>query len=261
MDVELCGVGLRYRSYASETVVFDGLDLTICHGERVGILGDNGCGKSTLLGLIAGLHRADAGQILWEGVSTPPPVVGYCPQDYSASLLPWFRIDQNLRLPLRLLGRRRHEAAEIVRAASDRFKIFIEKQQGRPEELSGGYQQRVALARALSVGAPLVALDEPFASQDSSTAETLAIRISEGLVALDATGVAVLHDVNHALIFASRIIVLGGQPARIVLDRHLPPSDDPRDIFSAYCLQLKREIHAARAPKSDGRRTIALVSP
>ena len=247
MHLEIDAVGLRYNRGGSETVVFDGLRLAIASAERVAILGDNGCGKSTLLGLIAGLLQPTGGEVRWNGASQPPDRVGYCPQDYAASLLPWFRVEQNLTLPLRLHGRGRREAAAISRETCLRLGISVGRPHARPEELSGGYQQRVALARTLAIDSQLIALDEPFSGQDTATAQNLAPGIGDDLARRGATAVAVLHDVNHAILFATRIVVLAGAPARIVLDRRLPPSKAQRNVFSEEALDLKRSVYEARA--------------
>src|SRR5256885_5060734 len=85
------------REFAGGVRAIDDLDLDIAAGEFVSILGPSGCGKSTLLRIIAGLDRADAGE-----VNVDRAHVAFVFQD--AHLLPWRNVLRNVTVPLELSG-------------------------------------------------------------------------------------------------------------------------------------------------------------
>ncbi len=150
------------------------INLTICEGEFVAIVGYSGAGKTTLISLLAGLIRPDSGEVRMHGrpVTEPSPERGVVFQNYS--LLPWLSVFGNVALAVDQLfpdwtidKRReyteRHIAMVNLSTASDK----------RPHELSGGMRQRVAVARALAMNPEVLLLDEPLSALDALTRATL----------------------------------------------------------------------------------------
>jgi sulfonate transport system ATP-binding protein len=204
------------RRAFGDTVVLDGLDLTIGAGEVVALLGGSGSGKTTLLRILAGLDDDATGD--WR-VSGSLAVVF---QEHR--LLPWKRVADNVALGVNGpdVGRRTAAAlAEVGLAGRER---------AWPAELSGGQSQRVAVARALVREPDLLLLDEPFGSLDALTrlrmqALFVRLRAEHGFAAL-----LVTHDVDEALLLADRTLVLDG--GRVIDDAPVPLShprapDDP----------------------------------
>ncbi|MGU3538491.1 ABC transporter ATP-binding protein [Methylobacterium sp. A54F] len=186
----------------------DGVSLTVAAGEIVGLLGDSGCGKSTLLRIVAGLERADSGEVRLDGASLlnrPPEArgVGLMFQDYA--LFPHLTVAKNVRFGL--AGRPRAQAADLARARL--AEVGLGHRAGSyPATLSGGEAQRVALARALAPGPRILLLDEPFSNLDRRTrdrvrADTVAVLREAGTTTL-----LVTHDPEEALGTCDRIALM-----------------------------------------------------
>jgi len=220
--IELCAV----RSFAGAAPV----SLCIGRGERVALLGRNGIGKSTLLRAIAGLARPESGSL------RRPPCVGYMPQDYRASLLPWLSVRDNVALPLRALAlsTREHDARLDDAIAVVGLPGSLLGQ--TPQRLSGGEQQLVALARSLAWQSQVVLFDEPLSALDVSTRASLRLRLAASLEARGLACVLVSHDLDDVLSLATRWVVLGGTAGELVEDQ---PVSVGRAALEAAVLGVK----------------------
>ncbi|MGP0086695.1 MAG: ABC transporter ATP-binding protein, partial [Steroidobacteraceae bacterium] len=109
--LRLEGLSKRYR--ADRPPILEGIDLNLRAGEYVAIMGESGVGKSTLLNLLAGLDRPDSGRVVLEGVDLSEldddattllrrRAVGFVFQAFH--VLPYLTVEQNVALPLELLG-------------------------------------------------------------------------------------------------------------------------------------------------------------
>ncbi|MAA79180.1 MAG: ABC transporter [Deltaproteobacteria bacterium] len=188
-----------------KTTVFSHLNLSMEHGEWVGLLGGSGCGKTTLLRCIAGLITPSEGSIHLEDkdITHSPPNergVGLVFQDYA--LFPTCTVQENINF-----GR----VSNAPTCAELLSLISLQGMEHRlPSQLSGGQQQRVALARALAAQPKLLLLDEPFANIDAYKKSSLIQELKHLL-----KGVAVLfvtHDRSDAMAIADRLAVfdMGG---------------------------------------------------
>jgi putative ABC transport system ATP-binding protein len=165
-----------YRSAGDEVAVLRGVDLDVAAGERVALSGESGSGKSTLLHLIAGLDRADGGEIWLTDASVGElsdarraalrrDRLGLVFQQFN--LIPSLNVDDNLAFQARIAGR--HDKAwhaELVERLG--LGALLKRY---PEQLSGGQQQRVAIGRALATKPLLVLADEPTGNLDEATAD------------------------------------------------------------------------------------------
>jgi sulfonate transport system ATP-binding protein len=210
-------VGARdVRRAFGDTVVLDGVDLSIDAGEVVALLGASGSGKSTLLRALAGLDPETTGEITVTGSQA---VVF---QEHR--LLPWKRVADNVGL-----GLTGPDVPERVAAALAEVGL-ADRGRAWPAELSGGQAQRVAVARTLVREPALLLLDEPFGALDALTRLKMQalfgrLRAEHGFAAL-----LVTHDVDEALLLADRTLVLDN--GRIVEDAQVPLAhprapDDP----------------------------------
>ena len=202
--IELTGV----RAFAAAAPV----TLRVERGERVALLGRNGIGKSTLLRAIAGLTRPAAGSL------RRPAAVGYVPQDYRGSLLPWLSVLENVALPLRPLRLTRCERDARVEAAVAAVSLPTSLLDKMPQRLSGGEQQLVAVARALTWQAPALLLDEALSALDGPTRASLRGRLGAFMDTRDLACVLVSHDIDDVLGLATRWVVLGGAAGEVVRD-------------------------------------------
>jgi putative ABC transport system ATP-binding protein len=175
--IRLAGLTKAYREGETERVVLRGVDAEIAAGELVVLLGRSGSGKSTLLNLIGGIELPTAGEVEVAGVSLGRVSerertlfrrrhVGFVFQFFN--LIPTLTVEENLRLPLELGGRRPAAARTAARALLEEVGL-ADRAGAFPERLSGGEQQRVAVARALVHDPQLVLADEPTGNLDLET--------------------------------------------------------------------------------------------
>ena len=186
-------------------------------GEFVSLVGPSGAGKTTLLRIVAGLEVASSGSVSIDGRRVQGPGRGRGVVFQSVNLLPWRTALSNVALGLEVGGMPRELARE--RAGHYLELVGLSAQaQAYPHELSGGMQQRVGIARALATAPEVLLMDEPFSSLDAQTRERL---WDELLTIVERTGITVLfvtHDIDEALYLSDRVVVLGGNPARVCED-------------------------------------------
>jgi iron(III) transport system ATP-binding protein len=181
----------------------------IGEGELFTLLGPSGCGKTTLLRLIAGFHRPDEGEVLFDGknVNEVPPHlrgIGMVFQNYA--LWPHMTVRENVAYGLKL---RKTSGAEIgTRVDGVLEKVRLSGLGDRyPGQLSGGQQQRVALARALVLNPRILLLDEPLSNLDAKVRVQVRQEIRKLQKELGITTVYVTHDQEEALTLSDRIVV------------------------------------------------------
>jgi multiple sugar transport system ATP-binding protein len=188
------------------------LSLSIADGEFVVLLGPTGVGKTTTLRLIAGLERADAGQILIGGhdATLAEPAardVTFVFQQYS--LYPHLTVYDNLAFPLRSPLRRTPEAEIETRVTEVARMLRIDDKLKNPAtRLSGGQMQRVAIGRALVRRPNIYLMDEPLSSLDAKLRAELRLELKRIQQELGATILYVTHDQIEAMTMASRIGVM-----------------------------------------------------
>jgi putative ABC transport system ATP-binding protein len=195
--------------------VLDQLSLRVGPGEYVAIVGESGSGKSTLLNLIAGLDRPDTGRVEVDGTDLAAlddtgrtlarrRKLGFVFQSFH--ILPHLTIEQNIELPLVLLGRGRAERAQRVRELLEAVGLG-DRSASMPRELSGGEMQRIAVARALVHRPAIVLADEPTGNLDPDTARTVLDLLAREIRSRGAGGVLVTHS-EAAARSADRTMVL-----------------------------------------------------
>ena len=204
----LRGVGRTYRTGAGETVALSDVDLDVATGEAVVLLGPSGCGKTTLLRIVAGLDRPSTGTYARDDGRR----LGMVFQE--ANLFPWFRVDDNIGLPLRVAGVRR---AERRRRAGDLAELvgLAGFERRYPRHLSGGMRQRAALARALASEPDLVLMDEPFGALDAMTRDAMNLETQRLFTQRGVTLVLVTHSITEAVFLADRVVLMSPRPGRI----------------------------------------------
>ena len=206
--VALKGVSKRFKDAPAVTE----LTLDIQDGEFLVLLGPTGAGKTTTLRLVAGLERADAGQILINGVDATraePAArnVSFVFQQYS--LYPHLSVYDNLAFPLRSPLRRTPEP-EIERRVTDiaRMLRIEDKLRNSATRLSGGQMQRVAIGRALVRQPSIYLMDEPLSSLDAKLRAELRLELKRIQQEFGSTMLYVTHDQIEAMTMATRIGVM-----------------------------------------------------
>lgn len=208
--------------------VIDGVSFTQREGELITIVGASGSGKTTLLRIIAGLESANQGAVRLQGklVERPGPERSMVFQQ--SALMPWLTVAQNVQFSLYTLGLSREEQASRVLDAIDR--VGLKGFEGfAPKQLSGGMQQRVGIARAIAVRPKLLLCDEPFASVDAMTRQSLQHDLQKVVAEGNTSALMVTHDIEEAIYLGDRVIVLSSRPARImeIIDVNIARPRDP----------------------------------
>ena len=213
VTVDIRGVSHSFALRGAALPVLDAINLSVAAGEFVALLGPSGCGKSTLLRLASGLEQPSQGAILADGevIDRPDPSRILMFQD--PTLFPWTNVWRNVATGPVARGVLERERARVDDAlALVGLSAFAE---AYPHQLSGGMAQRAALARALVNDPALLLLDEPLAKLDSLTRLMLQTELVALWRAKGFTTILVTHDVEEAVVLASRVIVLSERPARI----------------------------------------------
>ncbi len=243
--------------YHGQPPLFEHFHWQVARGELWAVLGPSGCGKTTLLMLLAGLYHPQSGAVLVDGerLTHPRPRTGVVLQDYG--LLPWATVEQNVRLGLNI--RRfygpdgRHAPREPLDPQADaRVSYWLERlglldvADHYPGQISGGQRQRTALARALVLDPDLLLLDEPFASLDVPTRESLHLLTLELVQEMDVTVVMVTHALEEAAFLGQKLLLLGRPPHRVAhcVDNAHPIAADYRHspAMQARIAALREEV-------------------
>jgi len=265
-EISLTNVSFVYGSQQ----ILDDITFTAAAGEFVCLLGPSGCGKSTLLRLLAGLALPSAGSLTLDGrpINGPGLDRGVVFQDYS--LFPWMSTGQNIVLALEQAfpGQQKAEQRETAQAYLEMVGL-ADVYHKLPGALSGGMRQRAAIARAFAVDSPVLLMDEPFGALDAITRA----RLQDLLLTLwqqkrdeRKTVFFVTHDVEEAILLASRVVVMGLNPGSI---RGVFPVDIPRprhrqELFGSSAFvtlrdRLISELHADVLEELDEGQTVRTV--
>lgn len=190
--------------------IINGINLTIPSGKFFALLGPSGCGKTTLLRLIAGLEKANSGQIyLGDEEITDKPIherpINIVFQNYA--LFPHLDVFDNIayslklkKLPKMLIEQKVFKIVEAFHLENHIYKLTT--------QLSGGQQQRVALARAIVNEPDVLLLDEPLAALDFKLREKMLLELIELQDKLKTTFVYVTHDQFEALTVADQMAIM-----------------------------------------------------
>jgi NitT/TauT family transport system ATP-binding protein len=248
------------KVFANGTRGLAPIDLTIADGEFLTLIGPSGCGKSTLLKLIANLIEPSDGRLLWwrgefDQVGQDGRRFAFVFQE--PTLMPWARVDANVRLPLELAGVANAKAAPDVAEAIER--VGLSKfARNFPRQLSGGMKMRVSIARALVTNPNLLLMDEPFGALDEFTRNKLDADLIRLWWERKLTTVFVTHSIYEAVFLSTRIIVMAASPGRIfrtmTIDQPQPRDEGFRDSpkFAAYCRELSTWLAEASLPSVSG---------
>lgn len=211
------------------------------------VVGPSGCGKTTLLNILAGLEKATEGTVSMNGepIVGPGNDRGVIFQQYA--LFPWLTVRQNIAygLKYRLVldettGKPRHLSKNEKTTIVDKYIKMVnlsDFSSSYPKELSGGMKQRVAIARGYAISPEVLLMDEPFGALDAQTRAQL----QEDLLATwdkeKKTCFFITHDVEEAVLLASRVVVMSARPGRVkeIIDIDLPyPRNQATKLLPAF---------------------------
>lgn len=192
----------------------DGVSLKIERGEFVVLIGASGSGKSTMLKMINRMESHDTGKILLDGreiysfsVRDLRLRMGYAIQ--SVGLFPHWTVERNIGVVPHMLGWPKSKIGARVTTMLQLFDLDPATYRSRwPHELSGGQQQRVGVARALAADPDVLLMDEPFGALDPVIRASLQLEMKRIHQASGKTIVMVTHDIDEALLLATKIVLL-----------------------------------------------------
>ena len=194
------------------------VSFTVEEGEYVAVMGESGSGKTTLLNILAALDKPTAGRVLLDGqdlgairesavAAFRRDNLGFVFQDFN--LLDTFSLEDNIYLPLVLMGKHYDEMHNRLMPIADRLRIS-ELLKKYPYEVSGGQKQRAAVARTLITRPKLVLADEPTGALDSKSTDEL-LDIFEDVNRMGQTIVMVTHSVKAASRAGSVMFIRDGE--------------------------------------------------
>jgi tungstate transport system ATP-binding protein len=221
--------------------VLDVDSLRLDDGEFVSLIGPNGCGKSTLLLSLMGLLPRAGGEIRFRGEDVLSgdrvarrrrmAMVLQEPLLFDAT------VEDNVAAGLRVRGLGREETRRRVAYYLERFRL-ADLAERSARKLSGGEARRVSLARALAVEPELVLLDEPFASLDVPTRQSIVADLEKTIRASRLAAILVTHDRSEALRLSDRIVVMN---AGRIVQSDVPSvvMNSPVNEFVASCVGME----------------------
>ncbi|HUZ63590.1 MAG TPA: ABC transporter ATP-binding protein [Acetobacteraceae bacterium] len=199
----------------------DGLDLTACRGEVLGIVGESGSGKSTFARILAGLEAASGGVLRFAGADvarrtvqqrTPAQVaaIQMIFQNPDGTLNPSFPVGWPIARALRKfgIGRRRGEIEERVRRLLEMVQLPASARHSLPRQLSGGQKQRIAIARAFAGRPEVLIADEPTSALDVSVQATVVNLLLSIQAESGTTMVFISHDLSLVRYIADHVVVM-----------------------------------------------------
>ncbi|MET4612455.1 iron complex transport system ATP-binding protein [Rhodococcus sp. PvR044] len=219
-----------------DRIIVDGLDLEIPTGVVTTVIGPNGCGKSTLLRSLGRLLKPKSGQVLLDGkaISTLKT------KDVARTLgmLPQAPVAPEGLTVADLVARGRHPHQSWIRqwSADDEGEVAralaltgVSELADRPvDQLSGGQRQRAWISMALAQGTDILLLDEPTTYLDLAHSVEVLDLVDRMHEELGRTVVMVLHDLNLAIRYSDRLIVMSegavvasGTPSEVISEELL----------------------------------------
>jgi ABC-type lipoprotein export system ATPase subunit len=261
-----------YKVADLEVVALQGLDLLVDPGEFIAIVGASGSGKSTLMNILGGLDVPSAGRATVAGHDLLTMdaadrtlyrrrVIGFVWQQTAKNLLPYLTALENVEMPMILDGatgrHRRERARELLRVVD-----LADREDHRPDRLSGGEQQRVAIAVALANSPSVLLADEPTGELDTKTSHEIFDVLRAVNHDFGVTIVVVTHDPLVSGQVNRTVAIRDGRTASETLRRReLGDDGDHRVISEEFAvldragrLQLPREHVEARVRERRGRR-------
>ena len=215
-----------------EQKALDDINLTICKGEYLGIIGRTGSGKSTLIQHLNGLIKPTSGQVLFEGQDIWSSKALTHSIRFQVGLVfqyPEYQLFEETVYKDISFGPRnmKLEEAEIdrrVRQAAAFAGLSDAVLQRSPFELSGGQKRRVAIAGVIAMEPKVLILDEPTAGLDPAGSASILANIDAYRQANNATVIIVSHSMEDVARITDRLVV--------VSHGRLPFVGKPKEVFS-----------------------------
>ena len=217
--LEVQDLRATHRTRGQAIIAADDVSFSIAASQCVALVGASGSGKTTIARCIAGLHRAEAGRILLDGVplaswARDRPLIArrrlqIVFQNPYESLNPRQRVRDIVARPARLLaGLNKQEAERRVGELLERVRLPARLAHRYPSDLSGGERQRVAIARALAAEPEVVVCDEITSELDVSVQAAVLDLLAELRLDLGLALLFITHNLGVVASIADHVLVL-----------------------------------------------------
>lgn len=194
-----------YNTSSNKLYALNKINLKVCKGEYVSIVGKSGSGKSTLMNILGCLDSPTSGEYFLNGQLVSGMndrklseirnmEIGFIFQSFN--LISTLTALENVELPLIYRGMAKYKRNQIARNALISVGLGS-RMNHKPSQMSGGQQQRVAIARAIAVNPPIILADEPTGNLDSKSSEDI-IDILKDLNNNGKTIILITHDTQIA---------------------------------------------------------------
>lgn len=245
MNLELHEAGFSYN----DSFTLQPITHTFYWGAFSILLGPNGSGKTTLFSLLNGIQKPDTGRVVVAGkdIHQYPPrqrakIVGLIPQINDRPFA--YTVDQMIKM-----GRYPHQGFFVRESSEDRRIIgetmerldLVSLRERSVQELSGGEYQRVLLGRVLVQQPSILLLDEPGNHLDLKHQLTLLSILREEANS-GKTVIAVLHDINQALLYGDwGLLMKGGKCVKTGKPRELLTPENINEVFQVELSEYRSE--------------------
>ena len=192
--------------------VLRGINIDICKGDVVAVIGPSGSGKSTFLRCLNLLEEPTGGQIVFEGVDITSKETKIDQMRQKIGMVfQQFNLFTNMTVldnvsagPVLVKGMKRDEAHKLAQSLLERVGLG-DRGGAYPIQLSGGQQQRVAIARALAMQPDVMLFDEPTSALDPEMVHEV-LDVIQQLAREGMTMVVVTHEMGFAREVANRVV-------------------------------------------------------
>ena len=194
--------------------VLRGINIDICKGDVVAVIGPSGSGKSTFLRCLNLLEEPTGGQIVFEGVDITSKETKIDPMRQKIGMVfQQFNLFTNMTVldnvsagPVLVKGMKKDEARKLAQSLLERVGLG-DRGGAYPIQLSGGQQQRVAIARALAMQPDVMLFDEPTSALDPEMVHEV-LDVIQQLAREGMTMVVVTHEMGFAREVANRVVFI-----------------------------------------------------
>lgn len=220
--IKLVNVTKIFKTKRQVITAVENANMEIHAGDFVSLIGPSGCGKSTIIRMLDDITKPTSGDIYIDGELIPTKrkisleqirKMGFIFQQ--PNLLPWLTVRQNVALPLNIFGFKGKKWEKNVDMLLEMVNM-TEYADAYPVEISGGMEQRVGVIRAMVHDPEILLMDEPFGALDEITREKLDMELLEIWNKTKKTIIFITHNVEEAILLASKIYVMGTNPGRII---------------------------------------------
>ena len=219
--IKLVKVTKVFTTKWQKIIALEEVDIEVMTGDFVVLVGPSGCGKSTIIRMIVDIIKPTSGEIFIDGEKIGEKRIsretvrkmGFVFQQ--PNLFPWITVKENIQLPLKvfkLKGKKwETNMDKLIKMAG-----LEEYVNSYPKNIPGSVMQKAGVIRAMAHDPEILLMDEPFAELDELAREQLDLDLLDIWRKIGKTIIFITHNVEEAILLASKVYVMGTNPGRII---------------------------------------------